>query len=81
MWDSENTVFDVVVNHEEQQSIWSVSKKVLAEWSKPGTSGNKQECLAYIDSAWTNLRPLSLRRQMAEASGVWRPASAEARHH
>lgn len=58
--------YEVVVNHEEQYSIWSASKALPAGWEKAGKRGSKEECLAYIKEVWTDMRPLSLRKQMAE---------------
>ncbi|CCG36473.1 putative uncharacterized protein [Xanthomonas citri pv. mangiferaeindicae LMG 941] len=64
MWDSENTVFEVVVNHEEQYSIWPEVKELPPGWKHVGKRGNRQECLAYIEEVWTDLRPLSLRKHL-----------------
>ncbi|WP_017609331.1 MbtH family protein [Nocardiopsis xinjiangensis] len=59
----------VVVNHEEQYSIWSADRDVPDGWRAEGFSGTKEECLAHIERVWTDMRPLSLRRRMdAEAS-------------
>jgi MbtH protein len=66
-WGDENTVFQVVINDEEQYSIWPDYKAVPAGWRTVGQSGRKDECLAWIDEVWTDMRPLSLRRAMAEA--------------
>jgi len=57
-------VYDVVVNHEEQYSIWPAERDVPAGWSRVGTRGPKAECLQYIKEVWTDMRPLSLRRAM-----------------
>lgn len=54
----------VVVNGEEQYSIWPVDKKVPAGWNAVGKQGHKSECLQYIEEVWTDMRPLSLRRRM-----------------
>jgi MbtH protein len=54
-----------VVNHEEQYSIWLAHKPIPAGWRATGTSGTKQACLDYIAGVWTDMRPLSLRQQMA----------------
>lgn len=62
--DSEDTVFQVVVNHEEQYSIWPDYKPVPNGWRTVGKSGVKKECLEYIEKIWTDMRPLSLRRFM-----------------
>jgi MbtH protein len=63
-WDSEDTRFRVVVNHEEQYSIWPDYKDLPNGWRDVGKLGNKQECLKYIDEVWTDMRPLSLRKFM-----------------
>ncbi len=67
-WDDEDTVFQVVMNHEEQYSIWPDYKDMPAGWRAVGVAGKKPECLSYIDRVWTDMRPLSLRKQMAEAA-------------
>ena len=66
IWDDENTVFRVVVNHEEQYSIWPVDQEIPGGWRDVGKSGPKAECLAYIKEVWTDMRPLSLRKWMEE---------------
>jgi MbtH protein len=68
-WDDADTVFEVVVNHEEQYSIWPDYKPIPNGWKAVGKRGPKQECLAYIEEVWTDLRPLSLRRQMEAGAG------------
>ena len=65
-WDDENTVYRVVVNHEEQYSIWPADREIPKGWRDVGKSGLKPECLAYIKEVWTDMRPLSLRKQMDE---------------
>tara|TARA_Y100000310_G_scaffold344118_1_gene455222 strand:+ start:361 stop:579 length:219 start_codon:yes stop_codon:yes gene_type:complete len=65
-FDDENTVFSVVMNHEEQYSIWPVAKELPLGWNKTGFEGLKKDCLAHIDEVWTDMRPLSLRKQMEE---------------
>jgi MbtH protein len=54
----------VVVNAEEQYSIWPVDKGIPAGWNAVGKQGPKSECLQYIEEVWTDMRPLSLRRRM-----------------
>jgi len=71
MQDSEQedtTVYKVVVNHEEQYSIWPLDRENPAGWRDAGKSGTKAECLAHVKEVWTDMRPLSLRRQMDEAT-------------
>lgn len=60
--------FLAVVNHEEQYSIWSADREIPAGWKATGKQGSKEECLAYIEEVWTDMRPLSLRKLMASAS-------------
>ncbi|MFF4415054.1 MbtH family protein [Streptosporangium sp. NPDC001559] len=52
----------VVVNHEEQYSIWPDGRRLPDGWRLEGFSGPKEECLAHIDRVWTDLRPLSARK-------------------
>jgi len=61
------TIYKVVVNHEEQYSIWPAEKENPLGWKDAGKSGTKAECLAHIKEVWTDMRPLSLRKKMAEA--------------
>ena len=58
--------FKVVVNHEEQYSIWPAERENAPGWRDAGRTGSKEECLAFIESVWTDMRPLSLRRKMGE---------------
>jgi MbtH protein len=57
----ENTVYKVVVNHEGQYSIWFADAANPPGWEDAGKRGTKEECLAYIEEVWTDMRPLSLR--------------------
>lgn len=62
----DTTIYTVVVNHEEQYSIWPADREIPLGWSNAGKSGLKAECLAYIEEVWTDMRPLSLRKKMEE---------------
>ena len=64
----DTTIYKVVVNHEEQYSIWQADRENALGWNDAGKTGTKQECLAYIKEVWTDMRPLSLRKKMAEAA-------------
>jgi len=68
MWGEEEdtTMYKVVINHEEQYSIWPVDRENPLGWNDAGKSGTKAECLAYIEEVWTDMRPLSLRKKMEE---------------
>ncbi|MFI6451101.1 MbtH family protein [Streptosporangium amethystogenes] len=54
--------YHVVVNHEEQYSIWPDGRDLPDGWRHEGALGTKEDCLAHIDRVWTDLRPLSARR-------------------
>ncbi len=60
----DQTVYKVVVNHEEQYSLWPAEQDLPLGWAEAGKVGLKQECLDYIAQVWTDMRPLSLRRRM-----------------
>jgi MbtH protein len=63
--DADDTVvYKVVVNHEEQYSIWPADRPNPLGWTDVGKSGAKAECLQYINEVWTDMRPLSLRKKM-----------------
>jgi len=55
----------VVINDEEQYSIWPQGREIPAGWHEAGKSGTKEECLAYVEEVWTDMRPRSLREAMA----------------
>jgi MbtH protein len=59
-------LYVVVINHEEQYSIWPNDRELPLGWKADGTSGTKAACLAYIQSVWTDMRPMSLRHKRVE---------------
>jgi MbtH protein len=59
--DDEDMMFAVVVNHEEQYSIWPADREPPEGWRRVGAPGKKAECLRRIEEVWTDMRPLSLR--------------------
>lgn len=63
----DTTIYKAVVNHEEQYSIWPADRENPLGWNDAGKTGLKAECLEYINEVWTDMRPLSLRKQMEEA--------------
>ena len=67
-WDPEkgDQKYKVVINHEEQYSIWPVDRENPRGWKDEGFVGTKQECLDHIEEVWTDMRPLSLRKKMKE---------------
>jgi len=66
--DTEDVQFKVVMNHEEQYSIWRADRTNAPGWRDEGTRGTKAECLAHIKLVWTDMRPLSLRKRMAKTA-------------
>ncbi|GAA3279688.1 MbtH family protein [Streptomyces lavendulae] len=64
------TVHRVVLNDEEQYSIWWADRDLPAGWHAEGTEGTREECLARITELWTDLRPASLRRRMSAGSAA-----------
>jgi uncharacterized protein YbdZ (MbtH family) len=73
--DEDKTIYKVVVNHEEQYSIWPEYKENAPGWNDAGKVGTKAECLAYIKEVWTDMRPLSLRKKMEELARNPPPAA------
>jgi MbtH protein len=72
----DTTIYRVVVNHEEQYSIWPQDRELPLGWSEAGFTGDKAACLAYIKEVWTDMRPLSLRRKMEDAERERQAAEA-----
>ena len=66
--DEDLTTYKVVVNHEEQHSIWPLDRENPLGWEDRGPSGTKADCLTYINEVWTDMRPLSLRKHMEEVA-------------
>lgn len=65
MSSEDTTTYQVVVNQEEQYSIWPSGRELPLGWNAEGTGGTKADCLAHIDRVWSDMRPLSLRRALA----------------
>ena len=61
----DTTIYKVVINHEEQYSIWPADREPPLGWKEVGQQGLNAECLAYIKDVWTDIRPLSLRQKTA----------------
>ena len=62
----DNRIYKVVVNHEEQYSIWFADREPPLGWTQVGKTGPKAACLAYIKEVWTDMRPKSLRQKMMQ---------------
>lgn len=58
--------YGVVINHEEQYSIWPTDLRMPSGWKSVGKTGSKKECIAYIEEVWTDMRPLKLHSEMAK---------------
>jgi len=56
----------VVINLEEQYSLWPADRDNPLGWTDVGISGSKSDCLTYIKETWSDMRPLSLRKYMEE---------------
>ena len=63
----DDRIWKVVVNHEEQYSVWFANRESPLGWNEVGKEGTKAECLTYINEVWTDMRPLSLRKQMDDS--------------
>ena len=64
----DSTIYKVVVNSEAQYSIWPANRKIPSGWNDAGKIGEKKECLAHIKNVWTDMRPLSLRKQIENSA-------------
>jgi MbtH protein len=62
----DTTVYKVVVNHEQQYSIYPADRANPLGWNNAGKTGPKADCLAYVKEVWTDMRPLSLRLRMMD---------------
>lgn len=71
-WNEEddNRTYQVVVNHEEQYSLWPAGKELPLGWRAEGKTGSKADCLAHVNEVWTDMRPLSLRQKMDQATAA-----------
>lgn len=58
--------YKVVINHEEQYSLWPADRENPLGWNDVGNPGSKKACLAYIEEVWTDMRALSVHTEMAE---------------
>ncbi|MFD7713363.1 MbtH family protein [Streptomyces sp. NPDC059785] len=65
---TDDRTYLVVLNDEEQYSIWAADRELPAGWRAEGTEASRQDCLKRIEEVWTDLRPASLRRRMEQAS-------------
>ena len=61
--------YTVVINDEEQYSIWFADREIPAGWKEVGVKGPKQACLDHIEEVWTDIRPKSLRDWLGAQDG------------
>lgn len=66
MREDDTWTWRVIINIEEQYSLWPAHRENPLGWNDGGKEGTKSECLEYIQEVWVDMRPLSLRRKMEE---------------
>jgi len=75
-FEDENGEYLVLVNHEEQYSLWPAFREVPAGWKAVGLRGKRQECLNWIEANWTDMRPKSLVDAMEQDAAARAKVSA-----
>ncbi len=65
--DDESFEYIVLINDEEQHSLWPAFKPIPPGWRKVGPTGTKEECLAYVEGAWPDITPLSVRKARSKS--------------
>ncbi|HEX8619806.1 MAG TPA: MbtH family protein [Thermoanaerobaculia bacterium] len=68
-FENENAEYLVLVNDENQYSLWPAFKEIPAGWAATGPKGNRKVCLDWIEANWTDLRPRSLAERMDNSAG------------
>ena len=63
-FDDDNGSILVLVNHEEQHSLWPAFADVPAGWRVVYGEADRAACLDYIEQNWTDIRPKSLRERL-----------------
>ena len=63
-------IYRVLRNEEEQYSLWPATVDVPPGWQVALDGANRQDCLAFIEENWTDMRPGSLRSAMASTTGA-----------
>jgi len=79
--DDDKTIYKVVLNGEEQYSIWPKDRDNALGWRDEGTVGLKKECLEHIGKVWTDMRPLSLRKHMEQHAQSAKQQEAVVKEH
>ncbi|MBC2878654.1 MULTISPECIES: MbtH family protein [Streptomyces] len=67
-FEDENGIFRVLVNQEEQHSLWPDFAEIPAGWRTVHGPAGRQECLDYVNEHWTDMRPKSLVDAMRESA-------------
>ncbi|MEV7275412.1 MbtH family protein [Streptomyces sp. NPDC093111] len=70
MFDDENAEYLVVINEEEQYSIWPAARELPAGWAAEGGPRSRTECLDHIELVWTDMRPKSVREALENAGSL-----------
>jgi uncharacterized protein YbdZ (MbtH family) len=70
MFDDESAQYLVVVNGEEQYSIWPAGRELPVGWSAEGGARSREECLDHIERVWTDMRPKSVREALEGAGSL-----------
>ena len=68
--ENDDRIHIVLINDEEQYSLWLKGQAIPDGWRAVGKEGTIAECSSYVDEVWTDMRPLSLRKQMEEAAAA-----------
>lgn len=69
-FDDEAGEFLVLVNDEQQYSLWPTFRPIPRGWKPVGPKGKKGECLDWIEATWTDMRPKSLIDAMNKNAGT-----------
>jgi MbtH protein len=78
MEQQDNTIYKVVLNQEQQYSIWPAERENAFGWKDAGKIGAKTECLEYVKEVWTDMRPLSLRNGWKSRRAILEPMTLAA---
>ncbi|ACC41692.1 conserved hypothetical MbtH-like protein [Mycobacterium marinum M] len=68
-FDDEDGMFFVLINDEEQHSLWPTFADVPAGWRVVFGEASRASCVEYVDQHWTDIRPKSLREKLASGQG------------
>jgi MbtH protein len=60
----DDTIYKVVMNYDDQYSIWPADRENALGWHDVGKTGTRAEVLAYIEQVWTDSRPNDWKKKM-----------------